>query len=89
MNLRWTRRALHDLERIGASIARDKPLAAKAFAVEVRGKVKNLERFPFMGRAGALPDTRELIVHRNYLVTYRVRADEIQIVQIWHVARHR
>ena len=31
----------------------------------------------------------ELIVHKNYLVTYRLRADEVQVLQVWHVARER
>ena len=31
----------------------------------------------------------ELLVHRNYLLTYRIRDGEIEILQVWHVARHR
>jgi toxin ParE1/3/4 len=55
----------------------------------VKARVDNLGLFPFMGRVGTLPDTRELVVHRNYLVTYRVEADEVQVLQVWHVARKR
>ncbi len=89
MRLRWTRRALADLRRIADRIAMDKPMAAAAFADMIRSKVGNLERFPYIGRNGVLPDTRELVVHGNYRVTYRVTADELQVLQIWHVARHR
>ncbi len=88
MKLRWTHRALADLQRLAERIqADDKPLAAEAFVGELAGKVARLEQFPLMGRTGRLGDTRELIVHRNYLVTYRLRADEVQILQVWHVAR--
>jgi addiction module RelE/StbE family toxin len=87
--LRWSRRALADLDRIARHIAADKPLAAIEFVAAVRTSVERLDAFPLLGRAGALDDTRELVVHRNYLVTYRVRGGEVQVLQVWHVARNR
>ena len=87
MKLRWTRRALADPGRICDRIAEDKPAVAEAFAAAVFDKVERLREFPLLGRTGALEDTRELIVHKNYLVTYRVRADEVQVLQVWHLAR--
>jgi toxin ParE1/3/4 len=90
MKLRWTRRALADLRRLAECIEADgKPQAASAFVTELMDKVTRLEAFPLMGRNGKLEDTRELVVHRNYLVTYRLRADEVQLLQVWHVARER
>lgn len=89
MKLRWTRRALGDLERIADFIAADKPLAAQRFVAELRRKVAMLDEHPLMGQRGPYEDTRELVVHRNYLVTYRLRGDEIQLLQVWHVARQR
>lgn len=89
MRLRWSRRAASDLQRIGDFIAADKPQAALDFMGEVRARVAHLAEFPLLGRAGIRADTRELIVHRNYLVTYRLRADEVQVLQVWHVARDR
>lgn len=87
MKLRWTRRALADLDRIAANIAKDKPTVAMEFAAFISDKVGRLQAFPLLGRPGAYQDTRELVVHRNYLVTYRVRGDEVQVMQVWHVAR--
>jgi toxin ParE1/3/4 len=90
MRLHWTRRALADLMRLADRIAADdKPQAAQAFIDELVEKVGRLEEFPLLGRSGVYEDTRELIVHRNYLVTYRLRADEVQLLQVWHVARER
>lgn len=86
--LRWSRRALADLDRIARHIAADKPLAALGFVAAVRASVERLSAFPLLGRAGALDHTRELVVHRNYLVTYRVHGDEVQVLQVWHVARN-
>lgn len=90
MKLRWTWRALADLQRLVDRIAADdKPMAAQAFVDAIAGKVERLQAFPLMGRQGRLQDTRELIVHKNYLVSYRLRADEVQLLQVWHVARER
>jgi addiction module RelE/StbE family toxin len=90
MKLRWTHRALADLQRLADRIsADDKPLAAQSFVAALVDKVARLEQFPLLGRIGRLEDTRELILHRNYLVTYRVRGNEVQLLQIWHVARER
>ncbi len=87
--LRWSRRALADLERVARHIAADKPTAAVEFVAEVRQRVGRLSAFPLLGRPGPLDETRELVVHRNYLVTYRLHGDEVQIVQVWHVARNK
>jgi plasmid stabilization system protein ParE len=83
MKLRCSRRALADLDRIAARIA-----AATEFAAELHARVALLQSFPLLGRAGVYDDARELVVHGNYLVTYRVRADEVQVLQLWHVARN-
>ena len=90
MKLRWSQRALADLQRLADRIAADdKPLAAQAFVEAIADRVARLEEFPLLGRQGRLDDTRELIVHKNYLLTYRLRADEVQLLQVWHVARER
>lgn len=62
-------------------------MVATDFVATIVEKVVRLEAFPFMGRTGTYQDTRELVVHRNYLVTYRIRNDEVQVLQVWHVAR--
>jgi addiction module RelE/StbE family toxin len=89
VKLLWTRRALADLARIAEHIAADNPAAAADFVAQVRSRVLHLQRFPLLGRIGALQDTRELVVHKNYLITYRARADEVQLLQVWHVAQRR
>lgn len=88
MKLRWTRRALADLNRTGDRIAEDKPTAVADFVLAITAKVDRLREFPLLGRIGAYEDTRELVVHRNCLVTYRVRGEEVQLLQVWHLARN-
>ena len=88
MTLLWSHRALLDLRRIADHIAADNPRAAQALVAFIGAQVGKLERFPFLGRAG-YADTRELVVHKNYIVTYRIRADEVQVLQVWHAAQQR
>lgn len=89
MKLAWTRRALSDLRRIADHIAIDNPSAARRLVEDIGHKALKLESFPLIGRIGGYQDTRELVVHKNYLLTYRVRADQVQVLQVWHAAQQR
>lgn len=89
MEVRWLRRALGDLTRIAATIASDNPSAAVTLTRAIQEKTKDLARFPFLGRASELPDIRELVVHEHYLVSYRVRRNAIEVLQVWHTAQAR
>lgn len=89
MEVKWLRRALHDLRNIADFIERENPKAAKAFVSDVRHKTQRLASYPFMGRSSERPDIRELVVHQHYLVSYRIRPGRIEIMQVWHTARDR
>ncbi len=77
------------LLRIVRYIGDENPKAAVGLMREIIEKTSMLARFPFMGRAGFHPDTRELVVHRNYLVVCQVWADRVEILQVWHAAQRR
>jgi toxin ParE1/3/4 len=89
MKLEWTRAALADLQQILGFIAQDNPHAARALAAGFRQTAEHLAAHPFIGRRGDLEGTRELMLHRNYLQTYRVGSEAVEILQIWHVAQKR
>ena len=89
MVLRWTKTALRTLDEIAEYIAQDNPARATSFVKELRQSTEKLASFPGMGRAGRVHGTRELVVHENYLAIYRVRADDVEILRIHHVARKR
>lgn len=89
MRLAWTRRALNDLRRIADHIATDNPSAARKLVGDIQHRATNLERFPLFGRVGGYGDTRELVAHKNYLLPYRVRGDQVQILQVWRAAQLR
>lgn len=46
-----------------------------------------LSEHSYLFRAGRVPGTREIVVHPNYLVVYRVLADCIEVVSVMHAAR--
>lgn len=89
MKLEWTRAALADLQQILDFIAEDNPHAARALAAGFRQTAEHLTLHPFIGRRGDLDGTRELMLNRNYLLTYRVGSKAVEILQIWHVAQKR
>ncbi len=89
MRLKWTRGALAGLQEILGYIAQDNPQATQALASGFRQTAEHLTRHPFIGRRGQLEGTRELMLHRNYLLTYRVSSEAVEILQIWHVAQSR
>lgn len=89
MKLRWARSALADLQAVLEYVARDNPHAARALAAGFRQTAEHVTAHPFIGRRGEIEGTRELMLHRNYLLTYRVSSETVEILQVWHVAQKR
>lgn len=88
MRVRWTRPALADLVAIGDFIARDNPSAARVLVTRIESSVETLRDHPYLGRPGRVAGTRELASCSPYVVPYRVRGDEVQILAVFHGARH-
>ena len=87
MGLRWTKTALRSVDEIASFIAQDNPRRATSFVRELQSAVTTLEMHPGMGRAGRVPGTRELVLHKNYITIYRVRGDDVEILRLHHVAQ--
>lgn len=62
MKLRWTTPALRDFEAIGDYIASDDPRAASRVVADILDQTAMLAMHPHIGRAGRVPETRELVV---------------------------
>lgn len=85
--IEWRPKAREDLRAIVAYIGKDNPTRARSFGEELRDKTQPLAQHPELGRNGrpGLPDyVRELVVHRNYIIFYRVLV-EVRIVEILSV----
>lgn len=83
-HVEWRPMAREDLHAIIRYIGQDSPARAQSFGRELRHKTEPLAQHPEMGRLGRLPGTRELVVHPNYIVFYRV-LDEVRTVQVLRV----
>ena len=88
MALKWTRTALRSVDEIAGFMAKDNPTRATSFVLELKEAVTKLQAHPGMGRAGRVPGTRELVLHKNYIAIYRVVDDEVQILRLHNVARN-
>jgi toxin ParE1/3/4 len=86
----WSPLARARLEEIRALVALDKPEAAERLATRIVAVVEALRAHPYLGRAGAEPGVRELVIGGTpYLVLYRVRGQRVTIQTIWHGARRK
>ena len=88
MLIKWTKTALASVDEIGSFIAKDNPTRATSFVLELQVGVTKLQAHPGMGRAGRVPGTRELVLHKNYIAIYRVRGDDVEILRLHHAARN-
>ena len=87
MAVKWLKVALENMATIADYIAQDKPDRATSFVREIREKTLVLANFPSVGRAGRVAGTRELIAHKNFLVIYRIKGKNVEIVRVRHVAQ--
>lgn len=87
MKLVWTRRAAADRHEIRAYIAQTNPAAALALDELFSEKAGRLVDHSSIGRPGRVADTRELVVHQNYILIYDVVGDLLRVLRVLHVAR--
>jgi len=84
----WSPLARAQLEEIHAYLALDNPAAAERLATRIVAVVEALRNHPHLGRAGAEPGIRELVIGGTpYIVLYRLRGKRVTISTIWHAAK--
>jgi toxin ParE1/3/4 len=90
VRIRWLRVALANLEAEAAYIARDSPAAASRVVAVIAAAAERLTQHPAMGRPGRVPGTRELVIAGTpYIIPYRIRADALEVLRVFHAARRR
>jgi plasmid stabilization system protein ParE len=83
----WSPLARARLREIRAFVALDKPEGAKHLATRIVAMVETLRLHPHLGRAGAEPGIRELVIGGTpNSILYRVRG-RVTISTIWHGAQ--
>jgi toxin ParE1/3/4 len=87
--VRWSLRALSDLDTAAEFIAVDSPGYAAAFVIEVRLASRSLVTLPERGRVVpefGRPNIRELFVH-SYRLIYRLEETRVVIAALIHGRR--
>ena len=85
MRLRYTLRALADLEEISRYLEKRRPAALQSFRSTVERQIGWLSSFPYMAPATDEPGIRELTLSRHpYKIYYEVTSDEVIILHIRH-----
>src|SRR5205085_12452336 len=80
MQVRWTRPAAQDLERIALRIRQNNPAVALRVAKTIYDRCMGLQMLPDRGGNGRIAGTRELIfVPPPYIAVYRVKDDRVEI----------
>jgi toxin ParE1/3/4 len=88
MKVIWTSRAIGELVEIADYILRHNPDAAISVRDRIRGAVLRLADYALSGRVGRVAETRELVIPgTRFVVVYRVRHEQVQILAIFHAAR--
>lgn len=89
MRLRWTPLAERDLEAIAEYVGQDSPAAAARVVLELIEQAESLlPDYPAIGRAGRVLGTRELVIgHLPYIIAYRVRGQDVEILRVLHTSR--
>ena len=81
MSIIFSAEALADLTEIRAYIGQDNPFAASRIAVQLIAACDRLEYLPERGR--------EITTVWPYVIVYRIRGDDVDIIRIRHGAQDR
>jgi toxin ParE1/3/4 len=82
--VQWLAKANINLATIIAYIAERNDVAASELQNDIERAVSQLPQHPYLYRPGRVAGTREIVVHSNYVVVYRVLPTVIEIVAVLH-----
>lgn len=83
----WKPTAIADRKSITAYIAQDNPTAAIEMGDMLMQKAAQLDQHPKLGRTGRVTGTRELVVHPNYILIYRIVGESVEVLRVKHAAQ--
>jgi toxin ParE1/3/4 len=79
----WSNTARAHLLHLDEYLSERSTDAAQRMAYRIYSTVGTLEQFPFVGRLGRIPGTRELVVPATpYVVMYRIADKAIEILAV-------
>jgi toxin ParE1/3/4 len=83
----WTPEAQQDRADIWDYIAADNPRAAANMDELFSDAATRLMDHPKLGKAGKIPDTRELIPHASYRLVYEIDGETVWMLALVHTAK--
>ena len=87
MRVKWTRKALLNLDDAVEFIAGDNPTAARRVASRIWESSQMLALQPGLGRPGRVKGTRELVISSlPYILPYSQKGDTIYILRVMHTS---
>jgi len=90
MRIRWTRAAADDLQAIHDFLIENHPHLVHSTITKLYDGICSLKKMPQRGRRGREDGTRELVfAPLPYIVAYRVKEDQVEILHVHHSSRHR
>ncbi len=90
MRIRYTRRAIKNLDSIRTHISKDNPKAAWVVASFIRRSINILKEWPYSGRATEKENVRRLVVtNYPYVVHYTFRSNDVVILNVLHTSQSR
>jgi len=83
MKLRWTPRAVADLEEISDYLMAASPQTWEQLLQRIEQLTDALLDFPLMGKRGRVPGTREfMLAGTPYILVFQVKEDAVVIVSV-------
>ena len=83
MKLRWTPRAVADLEEISDYLVAASPQGWEHLLLRLERLSESILDFPLMGKAGLVAGTREFVVSGTpYILVFQVRDDAVVVVSV-------
>jgi addiction module RelE/StbE family toxin len=87
VKLEWRPQASDDRERIMDFIAQDNPQAALDLDTLFEEKAGSLIEQPKLFKPGRMKNTREAVVHPNYVLVYEASGSTVTILRVLHTSQ--
>ena len=87
MHVLWSSSAKQGRDDLALYVAQDNVEAACALLNALDEAARRLKQFPALGRDGRVQGTRELVLHKHYILVYEMTEQNLTIVAVLHSAR--
>ncbi len=83
----WSEMATADMEQLVAYVGERNPRAARVLRNLIVDTAERLGAYPNMYRDGREPNTREAVVHPNYILIYQVELNAVRVLRVIHATQ--